>query len=89
MSVWDDFTKDVEQLSLNHRVPTCGVQRFLDELNWENRLQVEAALNRRDITATGLEKALRKRVPNAPSSYTIGRHRRGACCCAEEGNTDD
>lgn len=84
---WADFAEEVDSLSVRHRRRTCGVLRLLDSLDPDGREQVSAALKRPDVTSTGLEEALRKRLTDkssVPSSFTLQRHRNGRCCCDNE-----
>lgn len=68
----------------------CGVGVMLARLDPDLRAEVEhVLLDRPDITATAIRRALLKKVSSyaetgkIPSAYTIQRHRREACNCGQ------
>lgn len=84
---FDDFLKEAEVNSQYHYLHRgCGMGKLIDTLDEYDAVQVRTALARQELTNAAIEKALKSRVDpsSVPSSYTIGRHRRGTCKC--EGN---
>lgn len=80
---WSQLVGDAEALS--RRVSqVCGVKAFLDSLTPQQAQQVVEALKRPEVTASGLRKALERRVETrVPAANTFNRHRRGDCRCAQ------
>lgn len=85
---FEDFISEVEDASQYHYLHRgCGMGKILAYLENPDAIAVQTALERKDLTNSAIEKALKKRIDPAlvPSSYTIGRHRRQMCKCNPEG----
>jgi hypothetical protein len=88
---WDDLESDAKAASAN-RSPRCGVGVLLEMLHAEHgeaaALSVVRTLRNTRLTSSSIHKALKSRVePDyLPSSYTLARHRKGACSCKELGD---
>jgi hypothetical protein len=76
---WGSFMADAEN---NSKPRTqCKVCNLLDELSISGRMVVIAALNRPELSARAIQRALASRVAMAavPSESSIRRHRRAEC----------
>lgn len=84
MNHWSEFEGEVKGLRLS-RGASCSVGRLLRSLHTEAREAIEAVLAKEELPATAIHRALRERVgERAPSSWTIGNHRRGGCNCGSQ-----
>lgn len=83
MSEWDSFTSDVEKGSHPKRTG-CTLGQALQGLSRLNRIQVDAALTRTDVTTTSITRELAARGFNFPY-FTVRRHRLGQCSCETNG----
>lgn len=83
MTSFADFEDDVRASNDPYRRRGCGVGALLKTLGEADAQRVNAVLSDETITSPAIYAALKRRVENAPSSYTINRHRRGTCQCDE------
>lgn len=83
MSTFEGFEDDAKAQSHAYRKRGCGVGILLSTLQEADALAVMKALDNDRLTNTAIEAALKPRVmpDQLPSSYTIGRHRKGTCTC--------
>lgn len=82
MSKFDDFGAEVRHASASAHRRGCGVSKLLDELSPEDADKVREVLDDNTVSHNAIEAALRRRLGgNAPTSFTIGRHRRKQCTC--------
>lgn len=81
MSKFENFAEEVKATSVDVR-RGCGVKALLDNLADADANQVKAVLEDRTVSARAIFNALRSRIGgDAPSIYTIGRHRAKNCNC--------
>ncbi|MGW0939084.1 hypothetical protein [Streptomyces sp. NPDC002666] len=81
MNEFDGFLDDVTDASAHKG--GCGVGKLLTELG-DQGAQIGAALDRPEITHQAIAAALKRRIgADAPSAFTVGRHRRGLCKCPQ------
>jgi hypothetical protein len=85
MSKFEGFADEVRANNNPHRKRGCGVGGLLQDLPGEDAEQVEKVLGDPKYTHAAIHSALRRRVPDCPTVYTIGRHRRKLCGCFTEG----
>jgi len=72
--------KDIIQENDKRPYEVCGLIRFLDTLDTEDRNDLEKAIADPSITATAIERALKKNGYKMLGSM-IRRHRRKECAC--------
>lgn len=80
---WDSFTSDVEAGS-SQKNAGCTVGAYITSLDKLARIQVEAAMGRKELTTSSIARALRARGCGS-SDFTVRRHRRGDCGCLKNG----
>lgn len=82
MTSWDDLESDA-RASSNLPGPKCRMGMLISSLDEKDRESLVRTLANVRLTSTGILKALEKRVDpgDLPSSYAVGRHRRGLCSC--------
>lgn len=81
MTSWKDFEADCAK---KPRTQKCGIETLLAGLDPAGRKAVEAALANDGLGHSSIHKALKARVGDrTPNPFTIARHRRGDCQCAE------
>ena len=81
----DDWSNLADEASKLGPGPRCQVQDLLNFLPGEQAEKVEKALANKDLTHTGLHRAIKSRLADPshlPSMWSIGNHRRGNCRCA-------
>ena len=84
MNHWSEFEGEVKERTLS-RGASCSVGRLLRNLHTEARDAVNAVLDKEELPATAIHRALRERIGDrAPSAWTIGNHRRGGCNCKDQ-----
>lgn len=80
MGEWDGFVSEAREGS-SFNPGGCGMGALLQEMSGEAADQIEAAMNRPDITSTAIHKALKARVDTNVSAVTLRRHRNNICSC--------
>lgn len=85
MSKFDGFIDEVQANNNPHRRRGCGFGAMLNDLPGEDADQVEKVMNDPKYTTAAIVAALRTRIDDAPSVFTVSRHRRRMCGCF--GNT--
>lgn len=83
-SEWTNIAEDAKARTWG-RGPRCAVQELLSHLPAEAAEEVGKALENREVSNTGLFRAIRARMgdsPFVPSLFSIGNHRRGNCRCS-------
>lgn len=80
-SPFDDFAAEAKANSGHTSRRSCGVGALLAELSDGDAAKVREVLDDRRVSANAISLALRKRVEEAPSVFTIGAHRRRVCYC--------
>lgn len=84
MSGWDSFGDDA-QANSGRTGSRCHVGQLLSTLDDEGRAAVVRAIGNRNLSASGISKALGERVGEvAPKAHSISAHRRGECRCPKE-----
>lgn len=82
MTGFEGFAEEARANSGYNRRSHCGVADLLNALAGEDAEQVEKVLDDRGVSANAIHDALKRRIGNqAPSPYTIQRHRRRGCAC--------
>jgi hypothetical protein len=61
--------------------PRCGVKRFLDRLEPDERTEWAAVLADPDIKTSVIVEQVEKLYGRELSSHTVAYHRRGRCLC--------
>lgn len=80
MGEWDGFVSEAKAGS-GFNLGGCGMGRLLNSMPGEAAEQIEAALNRPDITSTAILKTLKTRIDTDISALTLRRHRNKLCAC--------
>lgn len=79
-SKWTNFTDDVEAESDGRHHKLCGMCSLLENLPAGARENLQQVLDRSDLSAPAIRRALSKRLDSTPpSDFVIRRHRRGEC----------
>lgn len=60
---------------------SCGVAQLIESLDGDRAAALVAALDSSHIQHAAIGKVLKSWGFDAPTDFTIGRHRRGQCCC--------
>lgn len=85
MSQWEDFDRDVMAESSQYYQRGCAVGELLASLSAEDAGYVQAALDRRELSSRAIHAALKRRLDGeAPSAYTVRRHRVKECRCSND-----
>lgn len=77
-----DLFKDIMSENLCMPNQGCGIARVLDGMTEENRTDLEQALHDPTITASAIDRALRKNG-FVVSGNMVRRHRRKDCACGQ------
>lgn len=79
-SKWTDFLGDVEAESREKNHKVCAMCLLLDGLTPAARDSIQKAMDRPELSAPAIRRALAKRLDTTPpSDFIIRRHRRGEC----------
>lgn len=79
---WETFESDVKSRT-GGQGRRCHIARLADTLEPSAVAALDRALANKDLSASAIEKVLVRNVGRelAPSQWSIGNHRRGACRC--------
>lgn len=81
MSDWSNIGSDARARSARPG-PTCSVKVLLDSLLPADAAALRKAIADPTIRVTGLHRALRERLEDAPpSAWSLSAHRRNDCAC--------
>ncbi|WP_146132517.1 hypothetical protein [Streptomyces solincola] len=80
---FEGFANDAEYHTNPHYKRGCGVGVLLAGLSEADRTEVQAALDRPELSAVGIAQALKSRGVTGITAGIIGYHRRGACACGQ------
>lgn len=78
---FESFEAEVKAASGAYKRRGCSVGLMLEGLNPGDAAKVAKVLADKTLSAMAITAALKSRLPDAPSSYTVKRHRKGECCC--------
>lgn len=81
---WDTFLGDAEAAS-GTNYQKCGMATLFESLDGPAVANINAALNRPELTSAAIMAAIKQRVDTKVSEYTLRRHRKGACSCPRNG----
>lgn len=85
MADFMSFADEVRNNSGTNGRRSCGVSDLLQSLPGDDADKVQEVLMDRAVSAQALHDALKRRLgSDAPSQYTIQRHRRRSCFCFVE-----
>lgn len=84
MTTFKGFADDESLKGNPYYLRGCQMGALLATMSPEDRAEVESVINRMEITATAINRALSARTAErVPTADTINRHRNRRCRCAE------